>query len=276
MHSQILFERMYLEMKKLISIVCMCLCVASLAACGNGSDDKNDTTTPTEAGSTDNADENKGTGVTETETLKVGKAEYAAHGTKGFSVAFAVLQGDTIVAAYVDDYQVMSKDEASVVPNSDKDFGSYFADTKSSLASKRENNEYYSKLMKENAGSTIDFASNLDAISNYAVGKTVKELKSELDQKDDEKMVDAVSGSTLADTKGYLMAILKAAENAENTDSAINNEKVNDKTGNGNPSAVDKNNADLSNGAENATASPETATSPSAADSTATTAPTTK
>ncbi|MDO5292430.1 MAG: hypothetical protein Q4F05_06735 [bacterium] len=240
-------------MKKLISILCMLGCVFSLAACSSGAteEEENNTMTPTDAAST--GDANQGTGVTETETLKVGKAEYAAHGTKGFCVAFAVIQGDTIVAAYVDDYQVMSKDEATVVPNSDKDFGKYFTDTKSSLASKRVNSSYYSKLMKDNAGATISISENFDAIANYAVGKTVPELQKELDQKDDAKMVDAVSGSTLADTKGYLMAILEAAKNAESTDSAINNEDINDQTGNGNPSGADKNNQDLSDGAAAAT-----------------------
>ncbi|MDO5519647.1 MAG: hypothetical protein Q4G58_04040 [bacterium] len=240
-------------MKKLISILCMLGCVFSLVACGSGEkeEEKKNTMTPTDATSTDNV--NQGTGVTETETLKVGKAEYAAHGTKGFCVAFAVLQGDTIVAAYVDDYQVMSKEEATVVPNSDKDFGKYFTDIKSSLASKRVNSSYYSKLMKDNAGATISIAENFDAIANYAVGKTVPELQKELDQKDDAKMVDAVSGSTLADTRGYLMAILEAAKNAESTDNAVNNEDINDQTGNSNPSGADKNNQDLSKGAANAT-----------------------
>lgn len=250
-------------------MLCVLSCMVSLAACSSENND-NGATDPTNAPNTASATENTGTGVTETETLKVGKAEYAAHGTKGFSIAFAVLQGDTIVAAYVDDYQVMSKDEASVVPNSDKDFGKYFTDTKSSLASKRENSDYYSKLMKDNAGATISIADNFDAIANYAVGKTVPELQKELEQKDDAKMVDAVSGSTLADTKGYLMAILNAAKNAENSDNAVNNEKVNDQTGNGNPSAAEKNNSDLSNGSENLTSSP------SATNATATTSPTKK
>ncbi len=256
-------------MKKLISILCVVSCVFLLVACNSGDKDDNNsnTMTPTDAANTASATDN-GTGITQTETLKVGKAEYAAHGTKGFSVAFAVIQGDTIVAAYIDDYQVMSKDEATVVPNSDKDFGKYFTDTKSSLASKRVNSKYYSKLMKDNAGSTISIADNFDAIANYAVGKTVPELQKELDQKDDKKMVDAVSGSTLADTKGYLMAILEAAKNAESNDSAINNEKVNDQTGNSNPSAVDKNDSDLSNGA---TGSPSTTAKATATDAATTT-----
>ena len=38
--------------------------------------------------------------------IKLGQVQWAAHGTKCFAVMTVVLQGDVIVAAHIDEYQV--------------------------------------------------------------------------------------------------------------------------------------------------------------------------
>jgi Na+-transporting NADH:ubiquinone oxidoreductase subunit NqrC len=149
------------------------------------------------------------------DTLKVGRVEYAAHGTKCFAVPVVVMAGDKIVAASVDEYQFMSTDVATGVPNSDKDFGLNYKDPKVVLASKRTNAHYYSEHMKEEAGSTVALDKNYDVIQAYAVGKTVAELEKTLAANSKEQMVDAVSGATLADTHGYTSAIVSAAKAAK-------------------------------------------------------------
>lgn len=147
--------------------------------------------------------------------VKMGRVEEAAHGTKSFTVAVAAVQGDKIVGASLDDYQFMSSDVATGVPNSDNEFGEGYKDPKVVLASKMANADYYSNLMKEKGGATKAVSESIDAIEAYATGKTISELESELEGKSAEEFVDAVSGATLEDTKGYLMAILNAAKAAK-------------------------------------------------------------
>lgn len=146
--------------------------------------------------------------------LQIGQVYAAAHGTSCFTEAVAVVQDDVIVAAYIDEFQFLDQGDGIVgVPNSDADFAAGYAEGKV-LASKRENAEYYSKLMTEMGGATVTIDGNFDAIQNYVVGKTISEVKA-LAGKDD--AVDAISGATLADTAGYLSAIADAAEAAKNT-----------------------------------------------------------
>lgn len=147
--------------------------------------------------------------------IKMGRAEYAAHGTKCFTVAVVAMSGDKIIGASIDDYQFMSTDVAKGVPNSDKDFGQNYKDPKMVLASKRANADYYSEHMKEEAKATQRLDKSYDAIEDYVVGKTVAELEKTLSENDKEKMVDVVSSSTLADTKGYVTAIVEAAKAAK-------------------------------------------------------------
>lgn len=147
--------------------------------------------------------------------LKVGRVEAAAHGTKCFTVAVAVVQNGVIVAASLDDYQFLSTDVAKGVPNSDADFGQNYKDPAMVLASKKANNKYYSDHMKEEAKSTVAYDKNLAAVEKFATGKTIKSLEATLAKKSKEEMVDAVSGATLVDTKGYLTAILNAAKAAK-------------------------------------------------------------
>jgi major membrane immunogen (membrane-anchored lipoprotein) len=147
--------------------------------------------------------------------LKVGRIEAAAHGTKCFTVAVAVVQNGVIVAASLDDYQFLSSDTAKGVPNSDKDFGQNYKDPAMVLASKKTNTKSYSEHMKEAGKSTVAYDKNIAIIEKFATGRTIKSLEATLAKKSKEEMVDAVSGATLVDTEGYLQAILDAAKAAK-------------------------------------------------------------
>ncbi|NLM39471.1 MAG: hypothetical protein GX205_05390 [Firmicutes bacterium] len=148
--------------------------------------------------------------------LKVGKVEWAAHGNKCFTIAFVVLDGDTIIRAYIDEYQFLPAAEAVGVPNSDvaNGFAADFANPERVLASKKVNNEYYSNNMAK-AGSTVAIADNFRAIEAFAEGKTVAELENILASYSKTELVDTVTGATLVDTDGYLRAIVEAAKVAQ-------------------------------------------------------------
>lgn len=148
--------------------------------------------------------------------LQLGLAYAAAHGTKCFTQAHAVVQGDVIVAAFLDDFQFVAADAGlEVLPNSDKEFGQGYAEGKA-LASKRSVADYYSKNMADKAGSTVRIDDNFDAIQTFVVGKTIAEVET-LATGDAQAAIDAVTGATLADTAGYLGAIVQAAKNAQET-----------------------------------------------------------
>ncbi len=147
--------------------------------------------------------------------IQIGQAYAAAHGTKCFTEAVAVVKDDVILAAYLDDFQFVGSDaDVTPLPNSDSDFGAGYAEGKV-LISKRVNADYYSKMMAEKGGSTVSIDANFDAIQSFVVGKTISELE-ETAAKGAEA-VDAVSGATLVDTAGYLSAIVDAAKNAQGT-----------------------------------------------------------
>lgn len=55
--------------------------------------------------------------------VKIGQVEYAAHGTSCFAVLTVAMDGDTIVAAHIDEFQFMDAATAEGVPNSDASFG---------------------------------------------------------------------------------------------------------------------------------------------------------
>ena len=144
--------------------------------------------------------------------MKIGQVQFAAHGTKCFTVLTVAMQGDVIADAYIDEYQFMDA-SAVGVPNSDADFGANFPEGKV-LASKKVNADMYSENMKK-AGSTVHLADNFAAIEAYVTGKTVAELEAAVAGKDAAAMVDAVSGSTLVDTLGYVNGLIEAAKAAK-------------------------------------------------------------
>ena len=150
--------------------------------------------------------------MAEEAAIKLGQVQWAAHGTKCFAVCTVALQGDVIVAAHIDEYQIGAGNVG--VPNSDSDFGKSFPEGQV-LYSKRVNNETYSNNMATKAGSTVALNVNYDLIQAYCVGKTVAELEAALAPMTAQDAIDAVSGATLVDTLGYLNGLLAAAQAAQ-------------------------------------------------------------
>ena len=120
---------------------------------------------------------------------------------------------DEVVLAYIDELQYMAADTSTGVANSTEAFGESYAEGKV-LGSKRTNAESYSKSMAEKAGSTVAIDANFDAIQAFVQGKKIAELE-ELTGKAAEEVIDAVSGCTLADTAGYVTAVIEAAKVAK-------------------------------------------------------------
>lgn len=185
-----------------------------LTACGNTEDtpenttSSEDTTEDVAAETTSSSEKNEeGTGVT-IKTLYT-----APHGEQAFASTFVVMEGDTIIDVILDEYQFIDRGDAIGVPNSDATFGEGSAE-EVTLISKLQNNDLYSEMM-EGAGSTVSYSDNLEAIQDFAKGKTVVEIEeaiSELDELgEDDEITDVVSGATLVDTSGYLQAIVDTA-----------------------------------------------------------------
>ena len=197
-------------MKKFLSLALALGLVGVFAGCSNDKEASGDTekaTTTTEE-----------TATTETTLdLKIGRVNNAPHGDKSFATTVVVINGDEIVAASIDEFQFLSGEGVKGVPNSDGAFGEGYKDPKTVLASKLDNAEFYSNMMKEKAGSTKAIDENYAAIQDYVVGKTVAELEADLETNEatPEKMVDVVSGATLADTYGYVNAFVEAAKAAK-------------------------------------------------------------
>ena len=149
----------------------------------------------------------------EAPAIKLGQVQWAAHGTKCFAVMTVVLEGDVIIAAHIDEYQVGAGMVG--VPNSENGFGGFAEGTV--LYSKRVNAEAYSNNMATKAGSTVALDVNYDLIQAFCVGKTVAELEAAIAafNGDATAAVDAISGATLVDTLGYLQGLLAAAQAAK-------------------------------------------------------------
>lgn len=145
----------------------------------------------------------------DTAALKLNRVDAAAHGEKCFTVASALTADGTILLSYLDDYQYIAADKVTGVPNSEG-MAANVAEGMV-LASKRVNNEYYSENMATKGGATVKIADNFDFVMSYVNGKTAAEL-STLTAKTPEEVVEAVSGATLADTAGYINAIIAAAK----------------------------------------------------------------
>ena len=128
-------------------------------------------------------------------------------------MADKVFDKDKVVLSYIDEFQVMAADKATGVANSTEGLADNVVEGKV-LASKRQNSETYSATMAEKAGSTVKFADNLNAIQSFVDGKTITELE-ETTSKTNEEVTDAVTGATLADTAGYINAVIAAAKLAQ-------------------------------------------------------------
>jgi hypothetical protein len=88
------------------------------------------------------------------------------------------------------------------------------------------NSEAYSANMATKGGATQPLLTSYQAIEAFVTGKTIAELEafatefaSKLEGKEDADkkpiITDAVSGSTLTDTLGYIQALIAAAKNAQ-------------------------------------------------------------
>lgn len=136
--------------------------------------------------------------------LELGMILAAAHGDKCFTSAIALVQGDTIVAASIDDFQYTAADAEGIegVPNSDAGFGEGAAAGKV-LMSKSVNSPVYSASLKEKGGATQDWITSMEAIEAYLAGTSTS---------DKAPSIDAVSGATLVDTTNYAQAAIDAAK----------------------------------------------------------------
>lgn len=138
----------------------------------------------------------------------------APHGDKAFALVSVVLEDDIIEAATLDEFQYLSAEEAEGLPSSDGGFGENYPEDQV-LASKLVNDDLYSEMMAENADSTVTYANNMKAITDFATGKTVAEIEAAIEDLnnlgEDEKIADVVSGATFVDAAGYLQAIVDTA-----------------------------------------------------------------
>lgn len=146
--------------------------------------------------------------------LVLKQAVAAPHGDQSFAIITAVVDGDTVVASTLDEFQFVEGDGWTGVPNSDAAFGESYAEGVT-LVSKLQNSEQYSQLMADHAGATTPYADSIKAITDFTAGKTVAELEETIAELqglgEDGNVADVVSGSTLADTSGYLQAIVDVA-----------------------------------------------------------------
>ena len=146
--------------------------------------------------------------------LKLGQVVTYLHGN-GFGVVTAVVQGDTIVLAKIDEFQFLGdREDLAVVgvPVGEGTFTQTNAETGAvtTLGSKRVNSDLYS-LNMQRAGSKVQIAANYDYIEAFVVGKTIEQLEAAVDV---EGFADVVTGATLADTPNYVKGIIEAAKAA--------------------------------------------------------------
>ncbi len=199
-----------------------------LTACGTTEETTEDTAPAEEAveqPAEEPAEEQETTEPAETEDAAVSeeaeatdgsiRAMYTApHGNQSFASTFVVMDGDTVHDVAIDEYQFMEGDDWDGVPNADETFGEGYAE-ELTLVSKRENDEDYSAMMADIADATNSYSENLDAIQDFAIGKTLSEIEEAIAELDglgeDDEIADVVSGATFVDTNGYLQAIVDTA-----------------------------------------------------------------
>lgn len=106
--------------------------------------------------------------------VTIGQVQFAAHGTKCFAVITVAMQDGKIAAAYIDEFQFMSPEGVTPVPNSDTGLASYVVEG-SVLISKRLNNETYSNNMATKAGATKTLLDGYQTIEAFVVGMSIAE-----------------------------------------------------------------------------------------------------
>lgn len=149
--------------------------------------------------------------------LKEAQVLAAPHGDRSFGVVTVAMDGDVVAATFLDEFQYVDPADYGAVPNSDAAFGEGIADGQV-LASKLANNEAYSELMASAGGSTMTWLENIDAIDEFAKGKTIEELQAAVTELnglgEEDSVADVVTGATFEGTAGYLEAIIEAAQAA--------------------------------------------------------------
>ncbi|MBY4797658.1 twin-arginine translocation signal domain-containing protein [Collinsella sp. AGMB00827] len=136
---------------------------------------------------------------------KFGRVVEAIHSKMAFGSAVSLVQGDTLVATSIDEFQFFDAKTEGVkpVPNSDKGFGAGYAEGQV-LVSKGTNDSIYSALMKEHGKATKGYLESLHALEDDIAGKKLDDL-ADVD-------VDAISGSTLVDGGNYIAAAQHAGK----------------------------------------------------------------
>lgn len=211
-------------MKAKLAILALALSML-LAACDNGGESTESTSAESSVATTseesvasevsEEVSEESSEESTATEggtELHLHRAYSAPNGDRGFGRFVVAIADDKIVDVAIDEFELQDAEGGLTgVPNSDGAFGEGFAEGKI-LASKLENNEPYSAMMAEFAGSTKTIEDNYQAIIDFAKGKTVAELEEVINGATPGEPVDAVTGATLANTVGYLQGIVDAAK----------------------------------------------------------------
>lgn len=119
--------------------------------------------------------------------------------------------GDKIVAVSINEYQYEDAEgDYEGVINSDAAFGEGSAEGKV-LMSKLDNEEVYSAAMKE-AGSPTTLADTYKGIGDFAIGKTIEELESYVNETSDEEIIDAISTATFHSTPTLLRQVVEVAK----------------------------------------------------------------
>lgn len=201
-------------MKTVVKIGTTLLAALSLAACspGGNSAQSSSSSAASPAKVTVNAGTTSNAQLPAAGTLVMRQLYAAPHGSDAFAAITVVLNGETVVAAKVDEFQYVAKGtDWTGVPNSSKDFGQNYPSGQVLIA-KRENSAAYSAVMTKEAKATKTLAANAGAIQQFVAGKTIAEVTAAAGEaKSAKQPTDVVSGATFADTAGYLQAIADAA-----------------------------------------------------------------
>lgn len=150
-----------------------------------------------------------------THEVRMGQSYYASHGDGDICLVSVAMEDERIIGVTIDEISYLSSDEFKGLPNteSDKSFGQQ-SDPAKNLASKVQNDEAYSGMMKAN-GATQGIKENYQALADFVKGKNIEDLRQVIMGKSDEEVVDAVTGCTLQSTKGYLEAVIEACKNVK-------------------------------------------------------------
>lgn len=132
-----------------------------------------------------------------------------------FMLVTVATEDDTVLGVAIDEFQFLQGEDWEGVPNSDAGFGEGYAEG-NVLASKLVNDEAYSAKIAEYAESTTNYAASIQAIADFAAGKTVDELKAAVEELnglgEDGSVADVITGATLEKAPVYLQAIIDAAD----------------------------------------------------------------